>query len=65
MKPPSHRVVGNKKYVWDGATYPDAAAADRVAETYRQAGFDVQAVAEEGVVLLFTRREAAAGPAKS
>lgn len=64
MKPANFRVVDNQKYVWDGDVHHDEAAASRIAETYRQARFDVQIVAEGGEYRLFTRREAAGDPSR-
>lgn len=60
MKPPSSRMIENRKYMWDGAAHPQQAEAARTAETYRQAGFDVHVVAEGGEWLLYTRRRASA-----
>ncbi len=60
MAPSSFRMFENRKYMWDGATYPDEAEASRVAATYREARFDVRVVQDEGAWLVFTRREAAA-----
>lgn len=65
MTPASYRIVDNKKFMWDGAIYPDEAAAALAAETYRQSRFDVHVLAEGGAWLVFTRREAAGDPAKS
>ena len=59
MTAPSYRMVENKKFMWDGTTYPQEADAERVAETYRQARFEVRVVAEGGEWLLYTRRQAA------
>ncbi len=56
---PEFRVIGNRKYGWDGAIRHDAAEAARAAETYRSSGFDVQIVAEGDEFRLFTRRQAA------
>jgi hypothetical protein len=58
------RVIENRKYMWDGAVYPAESDAARVAETYRQARFDVQVLAEGNEWFLFTRRQATAEPAK-
>jgi hypothetical protein len=58
---PSHRIVNNRKYMWDGAVYPQEAEAARTAETYRQARFEVQVVAEGSEWFLYTRRPATAG----
>ncbi len=60
MTAPSYRMIENRKFMWDGATYPDEAEASRIAATYREARFDVRVVQEEGAWLVFTRREAAA-----
>ena len=59
MTAPSYRMVENKKFMWDGTAYPQEADAERVAETYRQARFEVRVVAEGGEWLLYTRRQAA------
>jgi len=64
MTPPSFKMFENRKFMWDGATYADEAEVSRVAGGYREARFDVQVVAEEGVWLIFTRREAAADAAQ-
>lgn len=60
MQPPSYRIVENRKFMWDGAVYPQEADAERVAETYRQARFEVRVVAEGGEWLVYTRRRAIA-----
>ncbi len=60
MTPTSARVIENKKFMWDGAVYAQEAEAARVAETYRQARFEVRVVAEGGEWLVYTRRRAAA-----
>ena len=59
MTAPSARVIESRKYMWDGAVYAQEADAERVAETYRQARFEVRVVAEGGEWLLYTRRQAA------
>ncbi len=64
MPPPTSRLIDNKKFMWDGATYPDEAEASRVAETYRGSGFEAHVATDEGVWLVFTRREAAAEAAR-
>jgi hypothetical protein len=57
---PSHRIVNNRKYLWDGAVYRQEAEAARMAETYRQSRFEVQVVAEGSEWFLYTRRPAVA-----
>lgn len=64
MAPPSFRTFDQRKFMWDGATYPDEAEASRAAATYREARFETRVVAEEGTWLVFTRREAVAEPAQ-
>jgi hypothetical protein len=58
------QIIENRKYMWDGAAYLQESDAARVAETYRQARFDVQVLAEGSEWFLFTRRQATAEPAK-
>lgn len=62
--PQGQRIVNNKKYLWDGATYPQEAEATRAAEAYREARFEAQVVAEGGQWLVFTRRPVAPAPPK-
>lgn len=62
--PSSFRMFDNRKYMWDGVTYPQQAEADRAAEEYRKAGFDVRAFADGESWLVFTRRAAGADAAK-
>lgn len=61
MQPANHRIIENRKFMWDGAVYAQEAEAALVAETYRQARFDVRVVSEGGEWFLYTRRAAAAG----
>jgi hypothetical protein len=65
MNPPNHCIVDNKKYVWDGAVYPDEAEARRIAATYREAGFETHVAAEGDACLVYSRREATGGSAAS
>jgi hypothetical protein len=60
MQPPSFRILEGRKFMWDGAVYAQEGEAARVAETYRQARFDVRVVAEGDAWLLYTRRRATA-----
>jgi hypothetical protein len=59
MERPAFRIVENRKYMWDGAVYPEEEAARTAADGYRASGFDVQLVADGAGWLVFTRREAA------
>jgi hypothetical protein len=60
MTAPSCRIIESKKFMWDGAVHAQEAEAAQIADTYRQARFDVRVVAEGGEWLLYTRRQAAA-----
>jgi hypothetical protein len=60
MKAPSTRIIENRKFMWDGAVHAQEAEAAQIAETYRQARFDVRVVAEGGEWFVYTRRQAAA-----
>lgn len=63
MAPSSFRMFDNRKYMWDGVTYPQQADAEGAAEAYRKAGFDVRATEDDGTWLVFTRRAAGADAA--
>lgn len=63
MTAPSYRMIENRKFMWDGAVYAQEADATRVAETYRQARFDVRVVGEGGEWFVYSRRRAAAAEA--
>ncbi len=65
MTPPSVRMFENKKFMWDGAVYPQEADAARKAKTYEEQRFEVRTFAEGGEWLVYTRRRAAAEAAKS
>lgn len=45
-----------KKYMWDGREYDGKKKAQEAEKEYREKGFDVQSLSEEGKILLFTRR---------
>ena len=45
-----------KKYMWDGQAYDDKQKARAVEKEYREKGFDVQSLSEEGKIHLYTRR---------
>ena len=42
--------------MWDGVTYQNQKEAEEVRQKYRDDGFDVELVEEEGKYFLFTRR---------
>jgi len=45
-----------KKYMWDGQEYDDKTKAREVEKNYREKGFEVRSLSEDGKILLFTRR---------
>ncbi len=45
-----------KKYMWDGQAYDDKKKVQEVEKAYREKGFDVQSLNEEGKIHLYTRR---------
>ncbi len=65
MAPPSYRMFENRKFMWDGAVYPQEADAEKAARGYRDAKFDAKVVAEGAGWLVFTRRKASADSGKS
>ncbi len=64
MSTPGPRQIDGKKFMWDGAVYAQEADAERAAQPYREAGFEVRTVAEGGQWLVYTRRKAAAEAAR-
>jgi len=60
------RFFDGRKFMWDGAVYPESLAAEAAAQGYRGDGFEVETLAEDGGFYVFTRRpvrEAATGSA--
>lgn len=52
----SRRFEG-KKFMWDGANYPDEATAKDAAGKYQADGFLTQIINEENQLFVFSRRE--------
>jgi len=50
------RTFGGKKFMWDGRVYEDRREAEEVSQKYRDDGFEVELVEEEGQSFLFSRR---------
>jgi len=50
------RTFGGKKFMWDGRIYPNRREAEEVSQKYRDDGFDVELVEDDGQFFLFTRR---------
>ncbi len=42
--------------MWDNVQYPDTAAAEAAAESYKSDGFEIQIVEEGDTALVYTRR---------
>lgn len=58
MEGPTARVVGGKKFMWDGRAYEGEKEAAAAAEEYRGQGFEVEIVVAEERHHVFTRRVA-------
>jgi len=50
------RTFDGKKFMWDGKAYDVRKEAEEVGQKYRDDGFEVEMVEEEGQWFLFTRR---------
>jgi hypothetical protein len=48
--------VEGKKLIWDGCDYTSGDDASRKMQTYKDDGFEVEAVEENGKTFLYTRR---------
>jgi len=54
--PDSSRILDGKKFMWDKVVYETKKEAQDVEKKYREDGFEVELVEEEGKPLLYTRR---------
>ena len=50
------RFFDGKKFMWDCEEYAEKKKAEEVKKQYSENGFEVQSCAEDGKVLLYTRR---------
>ena len=50
------RFFDGRKFMWDGVPYEDKQKADEAQKQYHEKGFDVENCAQDGTVLLYTRR---------
>lgn len=50
------KIINGKKFMWDGAEYPDKKAAGEIAQKYKNDGFEVEITEEEKKFYVFTRR---------
>ena len=58
MTIPLAKKFDGKKFMWDGGTYENPAAAQEVMEGYAKDGFEVQMAEEDGQFLVYSRRVA-------
>jgi hypothetical protein len=49
-------ILDGKKFMWDGEVYPTRDEALETMQGYRDNGFEVELLEEEGKFLLYTRR---------
>lgn len=52
------RLFNGKKYMWDGSSYQQRGEMEEKASAYRERGFEVMHLENDGKYYLFTRREA-------
>ena len=50
------KIIDGKKFMWDCVVYETKKEAQDVEKKYREDGFEVECVEEEGKPLLYTRR---------
>ena len=50
------RILGGRKFMWDGTTFQSRAEAEEMLHKYQGDGFEVELVEEGGCNFLFTRR---------
>ena len=62
MSIPLARKVNGKKFMWDGVVYDSNESAQQVMEDYAKDGFEVEKFVEDGQLLVYSRRVAAAAP---
>ncbi len=56
MPPPRSLIRDGKKFMWDGNSYASHDDASRGAEGYRNDGFEVHLLEQDGSFSLYTRR---------
>jgi len=52
----NYKVLDGEKYMWDGYTYEEKAAADEAARKYGEDGFDARIVEDGNRYLVYTQR---------
>jgi len=56
MEHESVRFFDGRKFLWDGAAYPERASAESKAREYGERGFETSVLEADGLVLIYTRR---------
>ncbi len=56
MAEPRARLIGGKKFMWDGREYESSQAADQARAEYEKDKFEVRILQEEDKVHVYTRR---------
>jgi hypothetical protein len=56
MTPSSARIVGGKKFMWDGRVYSSADEAEKARSSYERDAFESWSCEEDGMFLVYTRR---------
>jgi hypothetical protein len=53
---PESRVIGGKKFMWDGKKYDSIDQATKVRAEYEESGFEARVVEEDDAVRVYSRR---------
>ena len=53
----SYKIIDGVKFMWDGYTYEDKIKGQEIEEEYRQNDFETRIIEEDGIFLVYTRRE--------
>lgn len=56
MTPASARIVGGRKFMWDGRLYPSREDAEKARSTYEADAFETWTGEQDGTFLVYTRR---------
>ncbi len=51
------KIFGDKKYMWDGEIYASEEEAKKVAQRYKEAGFETKVVSEDDQFFVYSRKE--------
>lgn len=50
------KIIDDKKFMWDGETYPDKEKAQEVISNYEKEGFETRLIKEEDEYFVYSRR---------